>query len=235
MKKIKLSLLVFASFLFMCLHVSAQGKPHTGVVVETLEQGNYTYLKLDENGKEVWLAAEPLEVSVGDKIQYRGGTPRKDFYSKGLDKTFESIILITHIRNLRTYPEGFKKQEKDKDYHDMPPQEKKSAAIPQKGEITKAESGMDIKGIYVEREQLKDKEVILRARVMKVSNNILGKNWITLRDGTGLSPDDKIIALTTANPNVGDIVTVKGILKNDIDLGRGYQYKVIIGDASLEK
>lgn len=235
MYKIKLSLLVFASFLFMCLHVSAQEKPHTGVVVETQDLGNYTYMKLDVNGKDVWLAAEPLEVSVGDKIEYRGGTHMKNFFSKSLDKTFESIIFITHIRNLRTHPEGFKEQDQGENYHDVPPPAKKSASIPKKGEITKAENGKDIKEIYFEREQLKDKQVVLRARVMKINSNILGKNWITLRDGTGLSPDDKIIALTSDNPNIGDIVTVKGVIKNDVDLGRGYQYKVIIGDASLAK
>jgi hypothetical protein len=72
-----------------------------------------------------------------------------------------------------------------------------------------------------------------RAKVMKVSQDILGKNWVTLTDGSGKSPDDKIVATTKETPSVGAVVTVSGRLKTNVNLGSGYQYKVIIEEAKF--
>ncbi|MEF9425915.1 MAG: hypothetical protein L0956_01590, partial [Candidatus Mariimomonas ferrooxydans] len=67
---------------------------YIGTVISTQTAGKYTYIKLDEQGKEVWLATLPLNVSVGDKIEYMGGDVMKDFHSKGLDKTLDSIRFV---------------------------------------------------------------------------------------------------------------------------------------------
>ncbi len=61
------------------------------------------------------------------------------------------------------------------------------------------------------------------------------KNWITLEDGTGTAPDNKLVATTKESINIGDTLTVKGILKTNVDLGAGYNYKVIIEDAKFTK
>ena len=47
------------------------------------------------------------------------------------------------------------------------------------GEIAPLEGGKTIADIHTESEKLKDQQVTLRAKVMKVSENILGKNWGT--------------------------------------------------------
>ena len=70
---------------------------------------------------------------------------------------------------------------------------------------------------------------------MKVSKQILGKNWITLQDGTGNPPDNKLVATTLETANIGDIVTKKGIKKTDVSIGSGYNYKVIIEEAVIIK
>ncbi|MBP6110656.1 MAG: hypothetical protein KA484_12410, partial [Rhodocyclaceae bacterium] len=66
---------------------------------------------------------------------------------------------------------------------------------------------------------------------------ILGKNWIHLRDGSGSSADNTndIIVTTSSETQVGNVITVKGVVRTDKDLGAGYSYKVLIEDATLQK
>jgi hypothetical protein len=70
---------------------------------------------------------------------------------------------------------------------------------------------------------------------MKVSRNILGRNWVTLTDGTGKPPNDSIVATTQETPAVGETVTVAGELTTDVNLGAGYEYKVLLENARFSK
>ena len=71
--------------------------------------------------------------------------------------------------------------------------------------------------------------------VIKVNANIMGKNWITLQDGTGAAPNDKLIATSSEMVTVGEIVTAKGVIRNDVDLGYGYHYAALLEDATFAK
>ena len=68
---------------------------------------------------------------------------------------------------------------------------------------------------------------------MKISQNIQGKNWITLQDGTGTKPDNKLLATSSEIVSPGDLVVVSGILKTDIDIGSGYKYKILLENAAF--
>lgn len=209
---------------------------HIGTVTYTKTAGKYTYIQLDENGKEVWLATMPIKVSAGDKVEYIGGLLMKDFHSNAMNKTFDSILLITRIRVLNENSPTEQQDIPDDEYHkNIIPEKKNAVSIPKRGEIVKVENGKTIEEIFLERGELRDKEITLRAKVIKVSSNILDKNWITLHDGTGIPPDDKLIAITSENVNVDDILTVKGIVKTDVNIGAGYSYKVLLEDAKFTK
>ncbi len=208
---------------------------YIGTVISTQTAGKYTYIKLDEQGKEVWLATLPLNVSVGDKIEYMGGDVMKDFHSKGLDKTFDSIRFVIRIRVLNENSLKDKKVISDDEYHKSIPGKKQTVSKPKSSEILKAADGKTINEIISERDELKDKEVTLRAKVMKVSKNILGKDWVTLQDGTGVSPEDRLIATTTEAVNTGDVLSVKGTVITDVNFGTGYSYKVMIENAKFTK
>ncbi len=220
-------------------------KSHVGSVIESNIAGSYLYLKLDVKGQEIWLATNPSfpggKVSEGDTVQYSGGFEMTNFRSKSLDRTFDKILFITKIEKLNAKSlTDFENVPAD-DYHSkyvkQEQEEQKTLTItsPAKDEIKKAENGKSIEEIFSAIEQLAEKEVIFRAKAMKISKNILKKNWITLEDGTGTAPDNKLVATTKENVNAGDILTVKGILKTNIDLGSGYKYKVIIEDAKFTK
>ena len=70
---------------------------------------------------------------------------------------------------------------------------------------------------------------------MKVSLNIVGKNWITLQDGTGTAPDNRLIATSSEVVSVGDLVTVKGVVHTNVDLGSGYTYSVLLEEATFSR
>lgn len=224
---------IFSVFIFFSAVLSAfaDEKTHTGSVTFTVNTDKYTYIKLDESGKEVWLAALTMQVSVGDVVEYTGGVLMKDFHSKAMEKTFEYILFVTRIRVLKSALSEKKEQMPGKEYHENIPGMEQAVPLPKKGKIVKAEGSLTIKEIFSDRDQLTGSEITLRAKVMKVSKNILGKDWVTLQDGTGVSPEDRLIATTTEAVNTGDVLTVKGTVITDVNIGTGYSYKVMIENA----
>ena len=108
-----------------------------------------------------------------------------------------------------------------------------AVAAPVAGEVTPLNEGKTVADIYAESAQLNNQFVSLKARVIKVSKNIVGKNWITLQDGTGTEPDNKILATSQELATPGDTVIAKGIVRTDLDLGSGYKYKVVLEEVSF--
>jgi hypothetical protein len=73
--------------------------------------------------------------------------------------------------------------------------------------------------------------------VVKVNLGIMGKNWVHLQDGSGSAKDGThdILVTTADTATVGDIVTARGIVHTDVNLGSGYAYAVLIEEASVRK
>jgi hypothetical protein len=84
---------------------------------------------------------------------------------------------------------------------------------------------------------LKDKPVLVRAQVVKVTAGVMGKNWVHLQDGSGKAADGThdVIATTKDTVAVGDVVNAKGTVRTDVNIGAGYAYAVLIEDATLGK
>jgi hypothetical protein len=212
---------------------------YVGTVAEAMIGGSYLYLKMDLQGEEVWLATNPTypggKVEVGEKLEFSGGVEMKGFKSKSLDRTFDKILFVTKIRKFDTKPiDDFEHVPADQ-LHSKYAKENQPAAVPAPGEIAKPENGITIEELFNKKDSLKDKDILFRARVMKFSKNIMKKNWVTLQDGTGTRPDDQIVATSSEIVNPGETVTVKGILRSDVDLGAGYFYKVLIEHATFTK
>lgn len=210
---------------------------HKGTVTFAQNAGGYSYIKIKESGKEVWLAALPMKVSVGDEIEYTGGDVMSNFQSKAMNRTFESIHFVSrvHVVGKDALQSTVQKDVMPKDEVHKGIKAAKDATPPKPGEIVKPRDAKSVEELFREKEKLKGSRVVVRAKIMKVSKNILGKNWITLADGTGNLPDDRIVAATMETPSVGDIVTTSGILKTNVNLGAGYLYKAVIEDARFSK
>ena len=202
--------------------------PEFGTVAESIQAGGYVYIKLEEQG--IWIAANNFPVSVGDSIQYSGGAEMRDFHSKTLERTFESVFFVQNAFVVGENEGKMRSAAADRKAAGMTTKPALAPA-PELGEIMPLKEGKTIADVFAEYASLKDQEVKVNARVIKVSKNILGKNWITLQDGTGTAPDHKLVATTKETPSKGDLVIVTGIVKTDIDIGSGYKYKVLLEEA----
>ena len=68
--------------------------PHQGKVVSTIDASIYTYIEVSEGGKTVWLAAPTVAVKKGETVGYDDGAVMTNFYSKSLNRTFDSVIFV---------------------------------------------------------------------------------------------------------------------------------------------
>jgi len=236
MKKVLILNFVFLFIIFAAALCSAAEGIHKGKVIYAKSVDKYTYIQLKEKSGKVWLAASKMDVSVGDTVEYVGGTLINDFKSKQLNRTFKSILFVARIHVVGK-DKGKKLSIPNDEYHKNKNVVSKTNQVtsPKKGSLKKPSDGKTIEEIYSQKEKLAGKEVILRAKVIKVNKNIMKKNWLTLSDGTGKSPDDNITATTTDDVKNGDILVVKGILNLNVNIGSGYKYKMLIENAKLSK
>lgn len=120
----------------------------------------------------------------------------------------------------------------------MPPGEThpapKAAAEVDLTGITKAEGGKTVAEVFAEKDALAGKPVTFRGKVVKTNPDIMGKNWLHVRDGSGEEGTNDL-TITTAGtlPNVGDTVVVTGNVTLNKDFGMGYAYDVLVEDAQV--
>jgi len=196
-----------------------------GEVVEKLDSGGYTYVRIKNDKGESWVAIPTADVEIGEHMVFAPGDTMYDFESKTLKRKFDSIVFSPGPM----YLPGTQMERKSRD-----------AKTDSKMEEVKQAEGKDsykVSSVFLKRVLLNNKTISVRGKVVKVSKNIMGKNWIHLQDGSG-TPEERnhdLVVTTDDLPSVGDIVTVTGKVAADKDFGYGYKYDVIIEDATVAK
>lgn len=216
---------------------TSASKPSASVKGEVLEVKNvadFTYLRLKTGHGETWAAVIKAAVNKGDTVTIENAIVMKNFESKSLKKTFSSILfgsLGGQAASVTETPMGRSL-------------EMASPLIPKKletgGEKIAKASAADartVAEIVSKAAELKDKTVVVRGKVVKYNADIMGKNWIHLRDGSGSAADgsNDILVTTAGSAKVGEVVTVQGVVHTDKDFGAGYSYKVLIEEATIQK
>ncbi len=203
----------------------------SGKVVETMVSGGYSYVLLEKNGKKTWVAVPQMQIKVGQEMSFRPGTNMGTFTSKTLNRTFENIIFSAGP----VQPAGASKPAQG-------PQGGASAAASTPTEKIKVEkasgpNAYTVSEIHAKSTALNEKTAVVRGKVVKVSEGIMGKNWVHLQDGTGeaASGTNKLVVTTKDLPAVGDVVTMKGTIYKDKDFGSGYRYAVIMEKANIQR
>lgn len=201
---------------------------HSGVVIEMITAGVYTYLKIDENGNKFWVAAPKAVATVGARVVFTEQLWMSNFESKALKRTFDKILFVNGVRpdsptsalsGLSLLKPKVKKEPK-----------KKSANLP-----PNPDGIYTIEEIFSRKDDLKNIVVKVRGNVVKVSPNIMGKTWVHIEDGTGSEGNNKIIFTSDSTAAVGETLTAQGTLVVDKDFGAGYFYPVIVEDATFTK
>ena len=209
-----------------------------GTVVETMDAGGYTYVQLDAGGKTLWAAGPPTKVAVGDRVTVVDAMPMRDFPSKTLNRTFDviyfaSAITVAAAPGLDEVAVAHRKA----GVAPHPTDHGAAAAVPvpaiDLSNITKADGGQTVAELFANKTALAGKAVAVRGRVVKATPNVMGKNWLHLRDGSGGAGTNDLTVSTSASATVGNLVVVRGILATDRDIGAGYRYEVLIEDATV--
>jgi hypothetical protein len=72
-----------------------------------------------------------------------------------------------------------------------------------------------------------------QGKVVKVNNGIMGRNFVHVQDGTGDASSNNLIVTSKQTANVGDQVTISGVVAVNRDFGSGYNYPLLIEEASI--
>lgn len=217
----------------------------SGKVLDAKSAGSYSYIYLEKkNGEKQWVALPAIEVAVGDQVDLSPGMEMKNFNSKALNRTFDSIIFSDGpiTQQASTGKEEVKDaKEEIKKAHEGSMSADKKQGIETQTENIKVDkasgpNAYTVGELFQKKGELNGKNVIVKAKVVKVSQNIMDRNWLHLRDGSGdATKGTHDLTVTTKElPKVGDIITVSGNLAKDKDLGAGYKYEVIMEDASIK-
>lgn len=193
------------------------GTQHSGVVLETVTGGGYTYINVEEKGKKFWIAGPETSVRKGARVSFSEQVWMKGFKSKALNRTFDSILFVSGVEAGQSTP--------------VP-----SKATPASEPPAVIEGAYTIEQVYSKTSELRGKLVKVRGKVVKVSDNIMGRTWVHIQDGTGSEGSDKLIFRSKSESAVvGSVVIAEGILETDKDFGFGYFYPVIVEDSTFSK
>lgn len=107
-------------------------------------------------------------------------------------------------------------------------------ALPLAGSAADEPPTVSVAEIYAQKAQLAGKHIHITGEVVKVNNNIMGKNFLHLQDGTGGEGSNDVTVTSQQTAQVGDRIEVDALVTVDRDFGMGYSYDVILEEAKLK-
>jgi len=189
-------------------------------VTEIVQTPSYTYLNLKEEGDTYWAAISRRDDLVdGGTYYFDNFMEMKNFQSKELDKTFESIYFIEEFSDKPFPPAGMVQQQSNGS---------NVVGDLEVEVIEPAEGGITISELLKNKDDFAGKTIKVKGKVVKFTPSVMEKNWIHIQDGTRSGDNYDLTITTTGTCEVGDIVTVEGNIIVDQDFGYGYVYDVIL-------
>jgi hypothetical protein len=206
MKKVLLALL---------LATGVYAVTHSAKVVEALNSGGYTYIKVQEGSESYWIAMTQRAVTKGATIEYNEQGWMQNFHSKTLNRTFDKILFASDASTASAVQQAPSKPDV------------MGSQYKQTGTITVAE-------LFANRDKYAGKKVRVRGQVTKTSAQIMKKNWVHIQDGSSFQGQDDLVFTTNAKmPKQGSVITAEGLVIKDKDFGYGYFYPVIVEESTF--
>jgi len=237
----------------------AQGSVVSGTVLETLPAGGYTYVHLDRGTEKSWVAMPASAVEIGEEVQLVVSMVMPDFQSKTLNRTFDELIFSSGFAQPRegaappvgmtegkgSFADAVQSETTEPAAEllsgDMGITGSSKAVVPQAADIqidkVEGENSYTVEELYTQSADLNGRTVTVKGKVMKVSQRIMGTNWVHLQDGTGdpAQSTHDLVVTTDMVPQKDEIIIVTGPLAADKDFGSGYRYAVIIENATVSR
>ncbi len=223
------------------------GDTISGKVLESADAGTYTYVHLDLGGSETWIAVAKADVATGADVSVLVNMVMADFHSKTLERDFDEVIFATELmvdgKPVVAAQPMTAMAAPPKTAPPANPHTQQMAAQPTGTfssivvEKASGENAYSIGEIFENKAKLAGKPVTVRGKVLKVTANVMGVNWIHMQDGTGdpTKNTHDLVVTSASIPETNQVVTVEGILATDKNLGAGYIYSVLIEQASFSE
>jgi hypothetical protein len=207
--------------------VAANPAQHQVKVDEVVQTSNYTYLKVSENSAEKWIAVTRMEAVPGETYYYDNEMEMKNFESKELSRTFETVYFVQEISKEPIPAMGNMSAAN----HSGKVNTAKKEGI----SVAPADGSISIAQLYANKADYAGKTIKVKGQVVKINEEVMGKNWIHIQDGSGTDGDFDLAVTTLDGMSMDDVVTFEGIVTLKKDFGAGYYYEVIMEDAKLIK
>ena len=208
----------------------------TGSVLETMDAGAYTYVRLKTANGEIWAAVNKTTLKQGAEVSVGNAMWMENFESKTLNRKFDHILFgmigaggeataVLPPGHPATAAGGVPMPAPMADLGDV------------RVEKASFKDARTVAEIWAQKGSLKGVEVVVRGKVVKFNAEIMGRNWFHLRDGSGSADkqDNDITVTTTAVVAKGEVVTIRGKVAIDQDFTAGYAYPVMIEGAKVVK
>ena len=170
-------------------------KKFEGTVEEVIHAGRHIYVRVKTEEELVWIAVADFDGKPGDKVIVPPGVPVADLHSKELNRIFKMIYFVGGIRKLDNNAASPEKSKLLQSHPTTPPAENlmihpsidglTTGPAVDIGKVEKAKGGKTVFEIISERKNLAGQYILVRAKVTRFTPNIMGKNWIRVRDGSG--------------------------------------------------
>ncbi len=199
------------------------------LVTEVIPGEKYTYAQVREEDHTFWISTQKMELKPGDIYYFNESILRTDFESKELKRVFDTMYLVTsmvaeaHGKDMHGFSKDPIDQEQVKIIQKSIAEEQDSTAV-FAGQIKIAD-------LVDNPQKYEGKKVELKGAVTKVNEGIMGRNWIHLQDG---SKDSYDLVITTLEPvKKGKTITVRAIVRLNVDLGSGYSYPILLENGAI--
>jgi starvation-inducible outer membrane lipoprotein len=206
--------------------VEASGN-HKVTVKEILDTDKYTYMAVEEDGEEFWVAVTKRPIEVGATYYFQNGLLKKNFFSKEYNRVFETLYLVG---DLRQQPKGAPAS--GGSAVDQALSQLQESAVEPPTNITPAEGAIQLSELFSDMEKYNGKTVTVTGKIVKVNPMIMGRNWLHLQDGSGDGLD--LTVTSEQNIPIGHVVTLEGVIALDKDFGAGYRYDIIMEGAVIK-
>ena len=146
-------LLVCALVLFLGVYPLWAQDGVKGVAKEVINSGGYTYLNIQTDKGETWVALPPVNVKKGDRVEVAShdAMVMENFRSRSLNRTFPRILFATRVRvNGKMEPSsgGFQGSSSQETGRVMAPAFQLPGEKGQKKAVTNPHRGMGTKGAF---------------------------------------------------------------------------------------
>lgn len=199
---------------------------HEVVVKEVIQTSSYTYVLLEEEDAQYWAAVSKAEIEEGKTYYYDSFMEMKDFPSKELNKTFESIYFLSDLSS-EPIPSAAEMAEQQ---HTG----KVNTGVNETISVEPVEGGVSIEELYKNKNDYAEQVITVTGQVTKVNTGIMGKNWLHIQDGTADGENYDLTITTDDIASMGDVVIFQGKISLNKDFGYGYAYDVLMEDAKKQ-